>query len=83
MNKEVCYRTDTKLICTIQDEGWDYSDREKGIIGDSQTKVATLDISQDDLDDQDANGILINETIVAGCWQVDDADSPTSISKVA
>ena len=85
MIKEVQIRIDTKAIVQIKDVDypkWGAKDKAGSIF-----VVKTMDVQQAVLDDifgteeTEGIGFKISDSLISGCYYVDDIDNPTVINK--
>ena len=77
--QKIIYRyIDRLVVYKADDLNANFNDNEIGNLH----RVATLDLTQEQLDDISLNGLPISDIVEIGCLLVDDADNPTTIERV-
>lgn len=78
MNKKICYRKDNKMIVAVKDTDWQFSAKETD---GNPFAVVTLDLTQEQLDDIDTNGIAIRDSVSSNSLCMDNAETPTTLER--
>jgi hypothetical protein len=79
MEKDLCYNVNTSIVCAWKDANSTWGGKETD---GNPLKVATVTLTQEEINCLTDNGLVISDSQEANCIIVNDVNNPTSISKV-